>query len=310
VNNHYGIIASIGDFFQNIEPPSASSGYTIPYPTSHRIIGDCSELLSIGMWILALAGAWLRRKSLRTVIALLLLAFSPIAVLIAGAYGNEGILRVYLFSLPWSAALAASALAPLKSLTDKRRHSPGSSASRLVLLGSFDRSTLRAPVAIAIVAALFLVAFYGDDASNVMPASEVTTITNVLEHAPPGPVFAAVDNAPLFDTAQYNQFGEIPFLDTTPVPANIDEQLARTAAHLAPGGQAYVVVAPSMIAYAQAYSVTTVGNFNVLLSSLARSPYWKLIASDEGTVIYDLTAAGIQIPTYGPYFNNAFLAVP
>jgi hypothetical protein len=311
VNSHYGLIASIGDFFQNIQPPSASSGVTIPYPESHRIIGDCSELLSIGMWILALVGAWLRRKSLRTVIALLLLAFSPIAVLVAGAYGNEGILRVYLFSLPWSAALAASALAPLKSLTDNRHratlHDP---ARGTALLNSFDRNTLRAPLVIAVVAALFIVAFYGDDASNVMPSSEVSTITDVFDHAQPGPVFAAVDNAPLFDTAQYNQFGEVPFLDTTPVPSDIDAELARTAAHLAPGRQAYVVVAPSMIAYSQAYSVSTVGNFNVLLSSLARSPYWKLIASDEGTVIYDLTAAGIQIPTYGPYYNSAFLAVP
>jgi hypothetical protein len=312
VNSHYGLLASIGDFFQNIEPPSASSGYSIPYPESHRIIGDCSELLSIGMWILALIGAWLRRKSLRTVIALLLLAFSPIAVLVAGAYGNEGILRVYLFSLPWSAALAASALAPLKSLTDNRNRAsiPYSSRRPAALLSSFDRSTLRAPLAIAIVAAMFLVAFYGDDASNVMPSSEVTTITNVLEHAQPGPVFAAVDNAPLFDTARYNQFGEFPFLDTNPIAPGVAAELARTAAHLAPGGQAYVVVAPSMIAYSQAYSVTTQGNFNVLLSALARSPYWKLIASDEGTVIYDLTAAGIQIPTYGPYFNSAFLAVP
>jgi hypothetical protein len=308
VNSRYGILASIGEFFQNIEPPSSSSGYAIPYPASHRIIGDCSELLSVGMWILALTGAWLRRKSLRTVIALLLLAFSPIAVLVAGAYGNEGILRVYLFSLPWSAALAASALAPLKSLTGKRPLS--TSALRPALLSSFDRSTLRAPVVIAIVTALFLVAFYGDDASNVMTAPEVTTITSVLEHVPPGPVFAAVDNAPLFDTSQYDQFGEVPFLDTSPISPDIDAKLARTAAHLTPGKQAYVVVTPSMIAYSQAYSVTSLRNFNVLLSSLARSPYWKLIASDEGTVIYDLTAAGIQIPTYGPYFDNAFLSVP
>lgn len=311
VNSRYGILASIGEFFQNIEPPSAASAYTIPYPESHRVIGDCSELLSLGMWALALAGAWLRRKSLRTVITLLLLAFSPIAVLVAGAYGNEGILRVYLFSLPWSAALAASVLAPLNSLTGKRsRASLSASALRPSLLSSFDRSTLRAPVVIAIITALFLVAFYGDDTSNVMPASEVTTITNTLEHVPPGPVFAAVDNAPLFDTAQYNKFGEVPFLDPTPISSDIDAKLARTAAHLAPGKQAYVVVAPSMISYSQAYSATSLRNFNVLLSSLARSPYWKLIASDEGTVIYDLTAAGIQIPTYGPYFDNAFLSVP
>ena len=64
------------------------------------------------MWCLAIAGAWLRRKSGRPVLALLLLAFSPFLMLVILAYGQEGVLRVYLFSLPWTAALAALALAP------------------------------------------------------------------------------------------------------------------------------------------------------------------------------------------------------
>jgi hypothetical protein len=44
-----------------------------------------------------------------------LLAFSPFLMLALLAYGQEGVLRVYLFSLPWTAALAALALAPFPS---------------------------------------------------------------------------------------------------------------------------------------------------------------------------------------------------
>ena len=42
--------------------------------------------------------SFLPRAPRRTVLALLLLAYSPILVLAAGAYGNEAILRVYMFS--------------------------------------------------------------------------------------------------------------------------------------------------------------------------------------------------------------------
>jgi hypothetical protein len=117
VNSHYGILSSFGDFFSNIQSPSASDPGTTP--ESQRIIGYCADLLSLGMWMLSLIGAWRRRSSRRTVIALLFLTFSPILVLVGGAYGNEGILRVYLFSLPWAAALATFALMPVPDLVKK-----------------------------------------------------------------------------------------------------------------------------------------------------------------------------------------------
>jgi hypothetical protein len=308
VNTHYGILASIGDFFGNAKPPSAPAAAEA-LPESQRILNYSADILSIGIWMLALAGAWVRRKSLRTVIALLLLAFSPIVVLVGGAYGNEGIMRVYLFSLPWSAALAAAALAPPRSLADNRKSTTftGSRRGPSVLL-NIDRGTLRAPLVIAFAAVLFLMAFYGDDAANVMPATEVSTILNVLQRVPPGPVFASED-APLFDTAKYNLFGGAPLFDGTPITSDIDAVLARTADHLAPGKEAYVVIGPSMVAYDRTYGVTQ-DNFSVLLSSLARSPYWKIIANNSGTFIFELTAAGIQIPSNGPYYYKASLAVP
>ncbi|MGH3168907.1 MAG: hypothetical protein ACRDN0_23875 [Trebonia sp.] len=116
VNSHYGVLSSFGNFFSNIQSPSASDPGTTP--ESQRIIGYCADLLSVGIWMLALIGAWRRRGSRRTVIALLFLTFSPVLVLVGGAYGNEGILRVYLFSLPWAAALATFALMPVPSLVN------------------------------------------------------------------------------------------------------------------------------------------------------------------------------------------------
>ena len=74
------------------------------------------EALSLGMWFLAVVGVVLGRRGGRSVLALALLAFSPFITLALLAYGQEGVLRVYLFSLPWTAALAALALAPFPKL--------------------------------------------------------------------------------------------------------------------------------------------------------------------------------------------------
>ena len=113
VESHYGLLSSLGSFFGNVTPPSATTpSYAGSIPASQLLIQRCAEGLSVLMWLLALIGAWRLRHSGRIVLALLVLTFSPILVLFGQAYGNEGILRVYLFSLPWAAALAAAAVEP------------------------------------------------------------------------------------------------------------------------------------------------------------------------------------------------------
>lgn len=116
VNNRYALLSSIGQFFSNAAPPAFTSG---GLSTAQHLINRGQEVLSLGMWCLAVAGAWLRRRSGRTVLALVLLAFSPFLMLVLLAYGQEGVLRVYLFSLPWTAALAALALAPFPVIVDE-----------------------------------------------------------------------------------------------------------------------------------------------------------------------------------------------
>jgi hypothetical protein len=121
VNSHYGLLSSIGDLFRNVAPPAASETLS----SSQHLIVLCQLVLSLGMWLFALTGAWLGRRSMPGTRALFLLAFSPIITLVVLSYGNEGILRSYLFSLPWTAALASSAvLAPARSGLHRFRRMP------------------------------------------------------------------------------------------------------------------------------------------------------------------------------------------
>jgi hypothetical protein len=293
VNTHYGLLNSIGDFFRNFAPPASKVGAVA---RSELLIERCAEALSLIMLCLAVAGAWLRRRSGRSVRALGLLAFSPFILLVAQHYGNEGILRAYLFSLPWTAALAALALA---SKSGGHRASPKGGAA--ILNSPLARSTLRSVVALGLVVALFFPAFFGDDSFNRMPQSEVAAITFFLERAPAGPVYCAINNAPMADTARYNLyplkaiFGSHSLMGTAPVRPDIANVIANNSLIYTHGRRpAYLLIAPSMIAYNQAYGVTPSKSFTILLDALAHSPAWRLVVYQAGTAIYELPPTAVH----------------
>lgn len=288
VNSNYGLLNSVGDFFRNAAPPSLGASGA---PKSQLLIEHCAEALSLGMWALAIAGAWTRRRAGRPVLGLVLLAFSPFAVLALQHYGSEGTLRAYLFSLPWTAALAASAL-----VSQPRGHHGAHTNSASFLRPQLAWGTmLRALITLGVVLALFFPAFFGDDSFNMMPQAEVAAITSFLQTAHGGPVYSAIANAPLEDTGRYNLFfsraifGSDSFMGRAPVGPDIATVLANNALFYTHGKRpAYVLVAPSMIAYSQAYGVTPLSSFTVLLRSLAHTRTWKLVLRRAGTVIYEL----------------------
>jgi hypothetical protein len=128
VNSTYGLLNSIGNFFSNARPPALQGGSVSA--AQHTILRS-QEALSLGMWFLAVLGVLLRRRAGRSVASLALLAFSPFITLAMLAYGQEGVLRVYLFSLPWTAALAALALAPFPSVGKLKAYSTAKPAQAL-----------------------------------------------------------------------------------------------------------------------------------------------------------------------------------
>jgi hypothetical protein len=287
VDSTYGLLNSFGNFFGNVAPPK----FPVAVAASQRLLARCAEILSISLWCLAIAGAWLRRRSGRVVLVLVLLAFSPIILLAMEAYGQEGILRVYLFSLPWTAALAALALVGQPEGSHRHR------SQRVVGL-----AVLRAQVAFGLILTLFFPSFFGSDRLAVMSQSEITAVTSFLQNARGGVVYCANTDAPLADTARYNLFplkqifGNNGLIGETPVQTNIAEVIAANALFYTHGRQhIYVMVTASMIAYNQAYRVIPPSSFPTLLSSLAHSRAWKRVVDTEDAVIYELQPSAVHL---------------
>jgi hypothetical protein len=320
VNSHFGVLNSFGSFFSNATPPSHSTGSSPTVPQSQRLIQDSSAALSLGIWAAALVGAWLRRRSRRTVLALLILAYSPIVVLGLGAYGNEGVLRVYLFSLPWAAALVAAALAPLPVLAGRgessvgaharrhgERHRPRSGHDQPISRKQPTRTTVLRMVAGMLVAlTLFFPAFFGDDAGNTVSQSEVDTVTSFLQSVPPGVVFMPTVGAPFADTSRYNQFtpalifGDGAMVVNSLPKSNVADLIATTAVRFTKGLEpSYVLVSPSMMSYNASHPVTTPEGFRMLLASLDHSSEWIPLIRSHGIYIYELPL-GSKLVVPGP----------
>jgi hypothetical protein len=278
VNSHFGILKSIGNFFSNAAPPSAGIGYT---PKGALFSEEASRLLSVGMWGLSGIGARRRWRSGRPTLALVLLAYSPILVLFAGGYGTKGILRVYLFSLPWTVCLAASALKPR--------------AAKVSKFGS-----LAPALALAVAIALFFPSFFGDDAVNVMPQSDVQGVDAFFQSATPGTVFGLADNAPGDLNGRYNLFGGqilygpgglIGGPKLLVSNASAFTQVIR-ANDLNPNRPTYVLITKSMETYGLVYGFLSSADVQKLRVMLSRAPGWFEAYDAHGVTAFELPPSG------------------
>ncbi|HKD76635.1 MAG TPA: hypothetical protein VKB76_14120, partial [Ktedonobacterales bacterium] len=101
----------------------------------HDFIAAMRVGMTLLVWLLAAAGAWLRLRRGHRDATLILLATVPFALIVAQSYGGEMLLRIYLFTLP---AMVFFVAAPYVSLgTHPVRRSAAISLLCLALLGGF-----------------------------------------------------------------------------------------------------------------------------------------------------------------------------
>jgi hypothetical protein len=278
VNRTYGLLASFGNFFGNAAPPSAATVAHAVISGGVHLEGRTSILLSLGIWVLSAIGAWRRWRSGRPTLVLMILAYSPILVLFLGAYGNEGILRVYLFSLPWAVCLAASALRP-------------------VTLDQSIFGLVRVTGVLVVVVVLFFPAFFGNDASYVMSKSTVDGTLAFYDSASPGVIFAADDNFPGEINGRYSKFplfslygpgGVLVGKHPSSSQGIID---AISSNDPDPNQPVYVMISPSMQAYGTAYGFLAPNELADISKKLNSSSSWVRIYNKPGLTVYELSGS-------------------
>jgi hypothetical protein len=160
---------------------------------------------------------------------------------------------------------------------------------------------------LGLAVALFMPAFFGDDNINVMTPGEVSAITSFFAHAAPGPVYCPLVNAPLADTARYNQFpataifGPFGLLGeqqkiSSAMSVITDDATVTTSRN----GPAYVLFTHNMLADAEAYGTVSAQNYAFLLRAFEYSHSWLRVAHGPGWEIFELPRMIYTAPAAPP----------
>jgi hypothetical protein len=271
------IIASLSNPFDNAH--AAGFDAIDPMP-GRKLTALGAPVLILGLWVLGSIGALRRLRAGRSALLLAALAVSPAVIAVGENYGGEAIFRIFLFSLPWTAALAASAVVPR---SDRRR------VGALVVTG----------VVLAGVVTLFMSAFYGSvELYRVRPGA-VEASQYYFAHAPPGSALGLLSpNVPGRVSGNYDLFVS----GSAPPPLSSVEPLHNRllgAADLpildglyrehraATPGNLYLSMSADQETYVRVLGLMPEGAVARLERALAEAPEWRVFFRSPDAVIYE-----------------------
>jgi hypothetical protein len=256
-----------------------------------------ARALSLVVWSLAAVGVVRRFRQGAPVLVPLALMVSPAVIVFGHDYGGEATYRVFLFSLPWAAFLAASALGPKTAPASDR---PRPTRMRKTYWASRWPSvaTLRITVVLAELLALFLPAYYGLAEVNYIRSTEVTASQYFYAHGrPKSLLILAAPYFPARIAGNYDRFivtteaeptltqfprfrhrfltaRDLPDIESLPTPYG-----ARSA---------YLVISTGMKVDSHVFQFLPDGSLDSLSRALAASPNWRTFYRNRDVVIYEL----------------------
>jgi hypothetical protein len=179
-------VEDVGQVGSNVD---ANVGERIRGSSDHLLVLRTRLALSGGMWALAVLGflrLW-RQRGATPYGFVGVLAVSPLTLLGLQSYGGEVLLRVYFFSLPFAAFLAAALIYP----TSRRGRSWGASGVAAIL-------------SVALLAG-FALARYGNERADTFTREEVAAVNHLYKVAPRGSVLIAGDVNTPWRAQEYEQ---------------------------------------------------------------------------------------------------------
>jgi hypothetical protein len=285
IQRYYGLLGSAGEPLQNVR--SAAVGFNGLAGEPGRVLcAHAARLLSLTIWGLGLVGVIRRLRAGYKNLGIAALAVAPAFIALAETYGGEAIYRVYLFSLPWFAILAAFALRP------------GGDD------WSWVRTVPRLLLPLALVLALFVPAFFGMAATNEVRPGEVAASQYFYDHAPPRSLLMiASPQFPVRLAGNYEQFrltiGEADPSLLTVKPSLRHKMLgdrhvpviAQAMRDYAGGEPAFLAVSRNAKVTSQVLDMLPRGSLDELERALSRSRRFHVWYRNADTTIFQLVQA-------------------
>ena len=275
---------------------NATGGYPVSDGAAIELASRLSRVIGLGFWSATAVCALSYRRRLGLIAIPIVLAATPLSLILLDNYGGEAINRVFLFSSPWCALIIAMRLGDLVRVPMLRWTAVGLFAL-FAALGSAQSQD------------------FGLFPTEQITLGEIRASAYFLDHAPPGAelVLAVPDfparlngryvlhdatqtvNDPLaYVIANCNAPPTEAIGSITPQSCRYRTDpgaLARSVAAAA-GGSGYLVIGPSMERYAEYSGDLVPGTLSALEQRLKGSPYWHVWYDHDDVVIFQAVPKG------------------
>jgi hypothetical protein len=268
--HHEQLFGSFGDIGANAFGTLSSR---VSGSESHQFV-VYTRLAEVGLlWLLAVAGAVVGRRRGAPWLTAAAGAVALMVLIPVQPYGGELLLRIYLFSLPFTACLAV-----LPLMSDK----PGGLGLRravsLFVLG-------------AVLATTTIVTRYGNDIMESFTTDEVALVNRLYDLAPPGSkLIEAVHNTP-WKFEQYAGYDYRALVPAEPRPG-ASPLTCDAANQIAARSGAYLIVTVSQLHAAELRGSTPAGDLRNFVATCGSNPGWTRIAENDDGVIFHIEGAG------------------
>jgi hypothetical protein len=275
---------------------NATSAYPMTNGGPVEIASHLSKAIGLGFWTATAVCGLSYRRRLGILAIPIVLAITPVSLILLDSYGGEAINRVFLSSSPWCALIIAMRLGDLARVPMLRWTAVGFWAL-LAALGSAQAQD------------------FGVFQTEQITPGEIHASAYFLDHAPPKAMLVlAVPDFParvngryvLHDATQTvndpvasdiaNCSAPLSQAISSITPASCRRStdsgaLARSVATAAKGS-GYLVIGPSMDRYASYSGDLAPGTLSALVSRLKASRYWRVWYDSNGVVIFQALPEG------------------
>lgn len=293
--NASGIISSFGKPLANAEETLAKSTSSDASQILVSQVGRVVVLAVAGLAVVGLVRVW-RRKRLD--ISLVVLAAVPATLPLVTEFGGEAIFRVYLFSVPFLAVLAALALDPGPRLSaahgaDSETHDaaseglvPASRPGPLV--------TCAAAAMVLLLLAGYLFGYYGKDQQYFFTKEEIAASQWVADTAPPGSLLVEISRNYPAEFKNYENFTYVaiarePRPSWSIVLARPESKLGEWLADPRYTG-AYVLITRGQKIDLRVNEKIPSKTVNRVEGELRESPLFRVAFENRDAVVFELTA--------------------
>ncbi len=189
-----GVGRDVGNVVTNVQGRGTTSGVVASRVPEFAYYFAASLALSAILFGLAALGTRTLFRSVgrRRFVGICCLATSPTLFLAVDSYGQEGVLRAFLFASPWLCLSAAMLLVKIRGRIRLRRRLKGTWLPRIVI-----------PTLVGVSAALACVALFVRDEQFAVSASDVEVVRRFEELEPNGGLLIGTGVLPERVTAQY-----------------------------------------------------------------------------------------------------------